>query len=413
MRITPWFGSARGVWAAKIRPVRQLTGAWLGTVLLAAVAGNDTPAQQPVPAVLVAVRAIRPPATPLQSEADSARVSRFSFIAYGDTRSQVDGVALQPDHGVVVDTMLAKIKALESTPFSIRFILQSGDAVARGTEGAQWNVSFSPLIEKLTGRGNVPYFFAVGNHDVTPNAAGDPARALGLHNTLAAMSKLIPPEGSPRRLNGYATYAFGYGNLFAIAIDSNIASDVTQLGWVTDQLEHLDRTRYRHVIAFFHHPLFSSGPHGGVSPGPSASTEDNVERPTAAMRSLYGPLFRRHHVRMTITGHDHLYDHWVERYTEAGVGYRRDDVVTGGGGAPIYTYRGEPEMKAYLAAAADRGVTLQHLTKPGVTAEENPHHFVVVEVDGDRISLEVIGTGANHYGPYDGQSRIELNDPVR
>ena len=55
--------------------------------------------------------------------------------------------------------------------------------------------------------------------------AGDPQRALGLHNTLTAMSKLIPPEGSPRRLSGYPTYAFGYGNAFFIALDSNIASD--------------------------------------------------------------------------------------------------------------------------------------------------------------------------------------------
>jgi hypothetical protein len=383
-------------------------------LLVGAVLSSGTAAQQPVPANLVTVRAIQPPETPLPSEADSARVSRFSFIAYGDTRSQVDGEALQPDHGVVVDAVLKKIRSLQTTPFPVRFILQSGDAVVRGTEGAQWNVSFSPLIEKLTGRGNMPYFFAVGNHDVTPNAAGDPARALGLHNTLAAMSRLIPPEGSPHRLNGYPTYGFGYGNLFAIAIDSNIASDVTQLAWVTDQLEHLDRSRYRHVVVFFHHPLFSSGPHGGVSPGLSAgpSTEDNVERQTAAMRSLYGPLFRRHHVRMTITGHDHLYDHWVERYSDAGISYRRDDLVTGGGGAPIYTYRGEPEMKAYLAAGADRNVRVQHLTKPGLTPADNPHHFVVVQVDGDRLRLEVIGTGASDYRPYRGQSRIELNDPV-
>jgi hypothetical protein len=383
------------------------------TAVLLAVAGSGGTAQQPV-SPLVAVRAIQPPDTPLPPEADSARVARFSFIAYGDTRSQVDGEALQPDHGVVVDAMLATIKSLESTPLSVRFILQSGDAVVRGTEGAQWNISFSPLIERLTRGGNVPYFFTVGNHDVTSNAAGDPARALGLHNTLAAMSKLIPPEGSPRRLNGYATYAFGYGHLFVIAIDSNIASDVIQLAWVTDQLEHLDRSRYRHVVAFFHHPLFSSGPHGGVSPGASTgpATEDDVERPTAALRSLYGPLFRRHHVRMTISGHDHLYDHWVERYTEAGVRYRRDDLVTGGGGAPIYTYRGEPEIEAYLAAGADHDVRLQHLTKPGATAAENPHHFVVVHIDGDLLSLEVIGAGAPDYKPYNGQSRIDLTDPV-
>jgi hypothetical protein len=86
--------------------------------------------------------------------------------------------------------------------------------------------------------------------------------------------------------------------------------------------------------------------------------------------------------------------------------------VSGGGGAPIYTYRGEPEVQAYLAAGADHDVRVQHLTKPGVTPADNPHHFVIVQVDGDRLSVEVIGTGGNDYKPYNGQSRIELNDPV-
>jgi hypothetical protein len=283
-------------------------------------------------------------------------------------------------------------------------------------------VSFSPIIERLMLDGNVPYFFAAGNHDVNPadRPAGDPLRALGLHNTLAAMSRLIPPEGSPRRLNGYATYAFGFGNLFAIAIDSNIASDPIQLACVTDQLDQLDRSRYRHVIAFFHHPLFSSGPHGGVSPDPIATAtatptvpvSDNAERQTLAMRSLYVPLFRRHHVRMTITGHDHLYDHFVERYTDAGVSHRRDDLVTGGGGAPLYTYRGEPDMQVYLARGADHNVRVQHLMKPGATPAENPHHFVVVHVDGDRLSLEVIAAGAVAYAPYGSESRFDLDDPL-
>jgi hypothetical protein len=306
--------------------------------------------------------------------------------------------------------MLATIGELASTPFPVRFVLQTGDAVNQGLDGAQWNVSFSPLIERITGAGNVPYFFTVGNHDVTNGVAGDPGRALGLHNTLSAMARLIPPEGSPRRLSGYATYTFGFGNLFAIAIDSNIAPDRTQLSWITDQLEHLDRSRYRHVIAFFHHPLFSSGPHGGVSAGPSAAvpTADNVERQTAAMRGVYGPLFRKYHVRMAFAGHDHLYDHWVERYTDAQGSYRRDDVLTGGGGAPRYAYRGEPEVAFYLIAGADQQVRVEHVMRPGQTVADNPHHFVVVRVDGNRLSLEVVGL--TPLAPYGGVSGITLDD---
>ena len=123
------------------------------------------------------------------------------------------------------------------------------------------------------------------------------------------------------------------------------------------------------------------------------------------------PLFRKHHVRMLVTGHDHLYDHWVERYVDNGVTYRMDTIVTGGGGAPIYTYVGEPDLRAYAAAGGAANIRVEHLMKPGATAAENPHHFVVIQVDGDRLSLEVIGTGPTPYTPYSGgRARIALSD---
>ena len=61
---------------------------------LSAVVIAQQPAVQPplVPLAWEAVRPIQPAATPLASEAASAAVTRFSFIAYGDTRS--GGVAL-------------------------------------------------------------------------------------------------------------------------------------------------------------------------------------------------------------------------------------------------------------------------------------------------------------------------------
>jgi hypothetical protein len=302
----------------------------------------------------------------------------------------------------VVDAMLEKIRSLASTPFPVRFVVQSGDAVVAGRDGAAWNVSFIPIVERITRTAGLPFFFAVGNHDVTGMPVGDPVRMPGLRNALAATSKLIPPEGSPRRLNGYPTYAFGYGNVFVIVLDSNIASDPEQLAWVANELEHLDRARFKHVVAVFHHPVLSSGPHGGVA----------IEPPTLAMRNLYEPLFRRHHVRMTITGHDHFFDHWVQRYDANGTTYRMDDIVTGGGGAPIYSYSGEPDLQAYLAAGAASALRVEHLMKPGPTIADNPHHFVVVQVDGDRLSLEVVGIAGTTLAPYAGQSHILLSDRV-
>lgn len=89
-----------------------------------------------------------------------------------------------------------------------------------------------------------------------------------------------------------------------------------------------------------------------------------------------------------------------------------DSLVTGGGGAPLYPYVGEPDLRGYLAANVAQGVRVDHLIKPGLAGADNPHHFVVVQVDGDRLSLEVVSTGSTAYGPYHGSAKIVLSDRV-
>lgn len=350
-----------------------------------------------------AVKPIEPPGHPL-SETASAQVTKFSFIVYGDTRSGLvgDGTVVHPIHTAVMDTMLATIAARQRTDYPVRFVLQTGDAVLRGATGRMWNVSYTPIIERLTKGADIPYFLTAGNHDIAVAPPGDPVRQLGLHNMLTAMSKLIPEEGSPRRLNGYATFAFGYGNVFIIAFDTTIADDAFQLAWVSNVLEHLDRNRFPHVMAFQHYPPYSSGPHGGAG---------ILEPQTQAVRTSYMPLFRRHHVRMVLAGHEHLLEHWIERYSDAGREYRMDTIVTAGGGAPIYTYRGEPDLAAYLAAGDAQNLRIEHLVTPGRTIPENPNHFVVVQVDGSRLSVEAVAVGNAPFTPYGGKSRIDLNDP--
>ncbi len=346
----------------------------------------------PAGAAAGTVVAIAPPRTALPPEAMSAGVTRFSFIVYGDTRGRHDGTDLQYEHGLVVEAMLRTIAALASGPDPVRFILQSGDAVVDGRDARQWNASFVALINRLTSEGGVPYYLAAGNHDVTSAAELDaPGRQQGLRNYLSAVAQLIPPDGATRRLAGYPTYAIGYGNTFVIGFDSNIAEDSTQLAWVRSQLEGLDRRRYPNVVAFFHHPVFSSGPHGGAL----------VERPTAALRARYMPLFRRHHVRLLFAGHDHVYEHWIERYRDATGVHRIDQIVSGGGGAPLYTYRGEPDLRDYVRAALADSVRLEHVVRPGAEEGDSPYHYVVVHVDGEMMWLEVIGVDwGRSFAPY-------------
>ena len=362
----------------------------------------QAPQAQATPAE--SVRAVTPPRNPLPPEEKSAGVTRFSFIVYGDTRGRRDGVEVQYEHSLVVDSMLAAIKRLEKTDNPVRFVLQSGDAVVDGRDPRQWNASFVDLINRLTVEGGVPYFLAPGNHDVTGASALDsPERQKGLRNYLSAVAQLIPPDGAARRLKGYPTYAFGYGNTFLVALDSNIADDNAQFEWARAQLEGLDRGRYRNVVAFFHHPPFSSGPHGGA----------RIERPAELLRTRYMPLFRAHRVRAIFAGHEHLFEHWVERYVDAsGRRQRLDMVVTGGGGAPLYPHFGEPLVADYLKANEASKVQLEHLARPGPEPGNNPYHYVIVRVDGERLRLEVVGVDwGRGFRPYRSNKAVLEDEP--
>jgi 3',5'-cyclic AMP phosphodiesterase CpdA len=377
-------------------PNRLFPGLLLtGALLLPCSPGAAQQQVQSAPAV----QAIRPPTNPIPAEEASAGVTKFSFIAYGDTRGRRDGVDPQYEHSLVIDAMLRTISSMANGPEPVRFVLQSGDAVVNGRNPRQWNESFVALINRITTEAGLPFFLAAGNHDVTGSAnVQAPSRQEGLRNYLSAVAELIPPDGATRRLAGYPTYAFGYGNTFFIAFDSNIAEDSTQFAWVTAQLEGLDRTRYPNIIANFHHPVYSSGPHGGPV----------IERPTMVLRERWMPLFRRHGVKLLLVGHEHLFEHWVERYRDAGGTQRRlDQIVSGGGGAPLYAYTGEPSLTAYQRADPAARVRVQHLVKPGPDAGDNPYHFVVVHVDGSSIWVEVVGVDwGSGFAPYRSSATI-------
>ena len=381
-------------YTACMRPALAIVGVFA----LSIIAATSSPLAQQAPGPVV-VRAIEPPAIPLPAESASAAIRKFAFMAYGDTRGPADGVTIQAQHSAVVEAMLQAVGTERTAGFPVRFVIQSGDAVINGRNAVQWNTSFTPIIERLTRDAGLPYFFAVGNHDLGGRPVGDPDREAGLRNVKAAMSRLWPPDGSVRRLDGYPAFAFGFGQMFFITFDSNIPEDPVQLAWVSGQLEQLDRQRFPIVVAFFHHPPITTGPHGGPL----------VEKESAAIRRLYLPLFRKHHVRMTVTGHDHLYDHFVEHYDDAQGTHRMDHIVSGGGGAPIYTYRGEPDLKLFTAAAAPQHVTVEHIVRPGADEGDNPHHFVIFEVDGDQIWEKTVATVARPFTPL-GQARFALAD---
>jgi hypothetical protein len=136
--------------------------------------------------------------------------------------------------------------------------------------------------------------------------------------------------GERAGLRGDGFYSYSLGNWHIIALNSNIDAGPgsPQLAWLTRDLQDNKRvqnaTGAKCTLAYWHHPLFTSGPSAG---------SNAVMLPVWRVLHEYG-------VDVVVNGHDHLY----ERFEPMDPTGRRDpttgirEYVVGTGGAPLYDF---------------------------------------------------------------------------
>jgi acid phosphatase type 7 len=122
---------------------------------------------------------------------------------------------------------------------------------------------------------------------------------------------------------GLGYYSFRSGDWFVLSLNSNIpvGGNTLQTQWIRDQLA---ANTTRCTLAYFHHPLYSSGPNG-----------DN-----AGVAGLWQLLYDNG-VDVVVNAHEHMY----ERYARMSPDGQRNDTrgmrqfIAGTGGAGLYTVR--------------------------------------------------------------------------
>ncbi len=238
----------------------------------------------------------------------------FTFIAYGDSRSRPDV------HAGIVQNMLR---------YKPAFVLNTGDLVSNGLEYEQWGPQFFAPLQPLIK--SVPIWPCLGNHE---------------RNSRYYYQFFSLPGNE-------SWYAFDWGDAHFVALDSNadtggFAPESEQYKWLEQDLK---RTNKLWRFVFFHHPGYTTG-----RPGSGA-----------LIRQYLAPLFERYRVDVVFNGHDHIY----ERSFPIKAGKRNWSgttwIVTGGGGAPLYSV--SPELFTQHAEAA--------------------HHFCAVRVDGRTVEIQV------------------------
>ena len=211
------------------------------------------------------------------------------FAVIGDT-----GTASTAQYDV------AKQMAAFRTKFAFDFVIMVGDNLYGGSASANdFKTKFEGPYAQLLGD-KVKFYAALGNHD-NPSERNYKDWNMGgqRYYTWRASPGGLGKIGSP-------------GVRF-FALDSNYM-DKPQLDWVESELK---KSSSEWKIAFFHHPLYSSGrTHGSA----------------LDLRSQLEPLFMKYGVSVVLTGHDHFYErikvqngiyHWV---CGAGGSLRKGDI---------------------------------------------------------------------------------------
>jgi hypothetical protein len=166
---------------------------------------------------------------------------------------------------------------------------------------------------------------------------------------------------------GLGYYSFDIGNWHAIALNSNIdvRAGSTQGAWLRSDLA---TTRARCVIAYWHHPLFTSGPDG----------------PSPEMLDVWRMLYDAG-ADVVLNGHEHLYERFAPQDPAGTADPARGirEFIAGTGGALLYppiTVQRNSERR--LSAFGVLKLTLQ--------AEGYQWEFIPVSGAGDS------GSGACH-----------------
>lgn len=175
---------------------------------------------------------------------------------------------------------------------------------------------FSKCYEPTWGRFKDKTLPSPGNHDYSM------PKALGYYNYFGELA------GPDRR--GY--YAVQLGKWQVLSLNSNL-DDVqmqAQLNWLK---EELSRNRQNCILAFWHHPVFSSGGHG------------NNKNMLEAWKMLAAAK-----ADIVLTGHDHDYERFtpLDANGDKGEKYGIRSFVVGTGGAkstPMFLPKGTTEIR--------------------------------------------------------------------
>ena len=236
----------------------------------------------------------------------------------------------------------------ETTPSPIRFVLSTGDNIyAGGREDRDWEKKFfAPYAATLR---SVPFYAVLGNHD--GNESENPG------DLPAYLDNFFSPSGPMTRW--YRFQYGGFAEFFALDSTTNqnpgpsapaFLPDGEQSQWLNQQLA-APALPWR--IAFFHHPMFTAGPH---------------HPPSLPKLKHWWQQFHDHGVSAVFSGHEHNLQFSERNAATGGMLF----ALSGAGG----------ELR--------KGSVKSRMQERNIAAWAAQVHFLLVEIEGDSMSITPI-----------------------
>jgi predicted phosphodiesterase len=204
------------------------------------------------------------------------------------------------------------------------FVIMLGDNIYGGHRPKDFQEKFEWPYKRLLDAG-VKFYAALGNHDDSD------------HERLY----------KPFNMNGERYYTFKKGDVEFFVLDSNYM-DPSQLNWTEN---HLQNSKSKWKICYFHHPLYSDG---------------RTHGPDLDLRSRLAPMFRRYGVNVVFSGHEHVYE------------------------------RLRPEDNIYYFILGNSGKLMTHDFRSPQQMEkaiDTDRSFMLVEIAGDKLYFQTISRG--------------------
>ena len=263
------------------------------------------------------------------------------------------------------------INEMENEKPKADFLLSLGDIVQEGRDEDCWQYEFHQPLAKIIA--TIPIFVTIGNHELW--GTGIDSR---FYKTYPRLDSYDAPRyrtlynnyiDHPGRNENRNYYHFVYGNSIFIILDSNFphGKNSQQFKWLQKIVNSsaFQKAKWRFVA--LHHPFVSRVWSHRVVQEKCLDQE--------GYQDLL-PLVKRYRVDFVLSGHSHSFQAGHMIYN----GHKTYFITSGGAGAGLdrYIY---PDL-------FNKVLLRKHLNTKN-------HHFLVFDINGDRLKLKVVGLENN------------------